>query len=601
MYAKFFKRFFDIVLSFLALILLSWLFLVLIVAIKINDPGPAFFTQKRVGKNKTFFKLYKFRTMKMCTPHDVPTHQLDNPDQYITKVGKFLRKSSLDELPQIVNIFLGKMSIIGPRPALWNQDDLVAERDKYGANNVKPGLTGWAQINGRDELEIPVKAKLDGEYVEKLSFLFDMKCFFGSFIKVVKCDGFVEGREKENIFIVGRNVVSISPFDNKIWLSTPTMHGDELTYMKEAYDTNWMSTVGENINTVEKSICEKVGCKYAVGLSSGTSALHMAIKLAGVKPGDKVFCSDMTFDATVNPVVYEKGVPVFIDTETDTWNMDPKALEKAFELYPDVKVVVVVHLYGVPAKMDEIKEICDRNGAVIVEDAAESLGATYKGVQTGTFGDYSCISFNGNKIITGSSGGMLLTDDKEAANKVRKWSTQSREDAPWYQHEELGYNYRMSNVIAGVVRGQIPHLEEHIARKREIYMRYKEGFKDLPITMNPYDELNSVPNFWLSCLLINKDAMCYQERTDTVGKFRTEKGKSCPTEILETLAKYNAEGRPVWKPMHMQPIFKENKFVSVNGDIGADLFERGLCLPSDNKMTDREQDIIIEIVKSCFI
>ncbi|MDO4747755.1 MAG: aminotransferase class V-fold PLP-dependent enzyme [Eubacteriales bacterium] len=379
------------------------------------------------------------------------------------------------------------------------------------------------------------------------------------------------------------------------------MHGDELTYMKEAYDTNWMSTVGENINTVEKSICEKVGCKYAVGLSSGTSALHMAIKLAGVKPGDKVFCSDMTFDATVNPVVYEKGVPVFIDTETDTWNMDPKALEKAFELYPDVKVVVVVHLYGVPAKMDEIKEICDRHGAVIVEDAAESLGATYKGVQTGTFGDYSCISFNGNKIITGSSGGMLLTDDKEAADKVRKWSTQSREDAPWYQHEELGYNYRMSNVIAGVVRGQIPHLEEHIARKREIYMRYKEGFKDLPITMNPYDELNSVPNFWLSCLLINKDAMCYQERTDTVGKFRTEKGKSCPTEILETLAKYNAEGRPVWKPMHMQPIFKENKFVSVNGDIGADLFERGLCLPSDNKMTDREQGIIIEIVKSCFI
>ena len=601
MYAKFFKRLIDIVLSFFALFFLSWLYLGIIIAIKIDDPGPAFFTQKRVGVNKTYFKLHKFRSMKMCTPHDVPTHQLDNPEQYITRVGKFLRKSSLDELPQIWDIFVGKMSIIGPRPALWNQDDLIAERDKYGANDVMPGLTGWAQINGRDELEIPVKAKLDGEYVEKLSFWFDLKCFFLSIVSVIKSEGVVEGRDKGFVYIIGRDVVSIEPFESKIWLSTPTMHGEELKYMKEAYDTNWMSTVGANINAVEENICKKVGCKYAVGLSSGTSALHMAMKLAGVKAGDKVFCSDMTFDATVNPVVYENGVPVFIDTENDTWNMDPKALEKAFGIYPDVRVVVLVHLYGVPGKIDEIKEICERHDAIIIEDAAESLGATYKGVQTGVFGEYNCISFNGNKIITGSSGGMLLTDDKDSADKVRKWSTQSREEAPWYQHEELGYNYRMSNVIAGVVRGQIPHLEEHIARKKEIYMRYKEGFKDLPVTMNPYDEKNSEPNFWLSCLLINKDAMCYQERTDKVGKFKTEKGKSCPTEILETLAKYNVEGRPVWKPMHMQPIFSGNDFVSINEDVGADLFERGLCLPSDIKMTDREQDIIIEIVKSCFI
>ena len=238
--------------------------------------------------------------------------------------------------------------------------------------------------------------------------------------------------------------MELKPFESKVWLSSPTMHGEELKYVTEAYETNWMSTVGANINEVERITCEKVGCKYSVGLSAGTAALHMAVKLAGVKPGDKVFCSDMTFDATVNPVVYEGGVPVFIDTERDTWNMDPVALEKAFELYPDVKVVVVAHLYGTPGKINEIKAICDRHGAVIIEDAAESLGATYKGVQTGTFGKFNCISFNGNKIITGSSGGMLLTDDLEAANKVRKWSTQARENAPWYQHEELGYNYRLS-------------------------------------------------------------------------------------------------------------------------------------------------------------
>lgn len=228
------------------------------------------------------------------------------------------------------------------------------------------------------------------------------------------------------------------PFENKIWLATPTMHGDELRYITEAYESNWMSTAGANIEEVEKNICAYVGCKYAVGLSAGTASLHMAMKLAGVKRGDKVFCSDMTFDATVNPVVYEGGVPVFVDVEYDTWNMDPKALEKAFELHPDVKIVVLVHLYGVPAKIDEIREICERHGATLIEDAAESLGATYKGEQTGTFGAFNCISFNGNKIITGSSGGMLLTDDKDAADKVRKWSTQSREPAPWYQHEELG-------------------------------------------------------------------------------------------------------------------------------------------------------------------
>ncbi len=388
-------------------------------------------------------------------------------------------------------------------------------------------------------------------------------------------------------------------FENRLWLSSPTMHGDELEYMKEAYETNWMSTVGKNLDELERLVCEKTGSKYAVALSAGTAALHLAVKLAGVKRGERVFCSDMTFSATLNPVVYEGGVPVFIDTEYDTWNMSPDALKKAFELYPDVKTVVLAHLYGTPSKIDEIREICDKHGAVIVEDAAESLGASYKGRQTGTFGRYNCISFNGNKIITGSSGGMLLTDDEAAAQRARKWSTQSRENAPWYQHEELGYNYRMSNVIAGVARGQMPYLAEHIAKKKAIYERYKNGFADLPVQMNPYDEKNSEPNFWLSCMIIDKDAMCRQERGDCDVEYFPEQGKSCPTEILETLAKYNAEGRPIWKPMHMQPIYSGNAFVS-EGDVGADIFDRGLCLPSDIKMTEEQQQRVIEIVKACF-
>ena len=412
------------------------------------------------------------------------------------------------------------------------------------------------------------------------------------------------------------------PFEKKVWLSSPTMHGEELKYITEAYETNWMSTVGENINEAENLICKKVGCQYSVALSAGTAALHMAVKLAGVKRGEHVFCSDMTFDATVNPIVYEGGIPVFIDTEYETWNMDPAALEKAFELYPDVKTVVLVHLYGTPGKIDEIREICSQHGAILIEDAAESLGASYKGIQTGNFGNYNIISFNGNKIITGSAGGMLLTNDLEAANKVRKWSTQARENAPWYQHEELGYNYRMSNVIAGVVRGQIPYLEEHIAEKKAIYERYKAAFQDLPIEMNPYDEVESKPNFWLSCMLIKPEAMCKQVRGEQEALYISEAGKTCPTEILEVLETYNAEGRPLWKPMHMQPIYRMNGFVTREGngraktnayisggavgkdgkplDVGMDLFHRGLCLPSDNKMTVEEQNVVIEIIKRCF-
>jgi dTDP-4-amino-4,6-dideoxygalactose transaminase len=406
----------------------------------------------------------------------------------------------------------------------------------------------------------------------------------------------------------------MQPFAKKLYLSSPTMHGEELIYMKEAFDTNWMSTVGENIDQAEKQIAQKLG-GYAVALSSGTAALHLAMKLGGIKPGDLVFSSDMTFSATTNPVVYEGARQVFIDTERDTWNMDPEALEQAFSIYPGVKAVVLANLYGTPGKLDELVSIAHRHGAIVIEDAAESLGASYKGRQTGLLGDIGVISFNGNKIITGSAGGMLLTHTRAEADKARKWSTQSRENAPWYQHEELGYNYRMSNVIAGVVRGQLPYLEEHIAQKRAIYMRYKEGFKDLPVTMNPYDGQNSQPNFWLSCLLLQEEAMCPQVRSDTQALYTPQTGRSCPTEILETLARYNAEGRPLWKPMHLQPLYRMHPFVTARGngrgqsnayisgemtDVGADLFARGLCLPSDNKMTTEQQDQVIEIVRACF-
>lgn len=423
------------------------------------------------------------------------------------------------------------------------------------------------------------------------------------------------------------NIEEIKPFEKKVWLASPTMHGEEQKYVQDAFDKNWITTAGENVNEVERIAREYVGVEEAVALSCGTAALHLAVKLAGERlygmpavghgtlEGKKVFCSDMTFDATVNPVVYEGGIPVFIDTEYDTWNMSPQALEKAFEIYPEVKLVVMVNLYGTPAKIKEIREICDRNGALLIEDAAESLGAKYNGKMTGTYGDYSIISFNGNKIITGSSGGALLVHNKEDADKARKWSTQSREAAPWYQHEELGYNYRMSNIIAGIIRGQFEHIDEHIARKKDIYERYKEGFKDLPVKMNPFDEIISEPNYWLSCMIIDKEAMCRQVRGEKEALYISEKGKTCPTEILETLAKYNAEGRPIWKPMHSQPIYRLNPFITVDGsgrartnayiaggvtDIGEDIFERGLCLPSDINMTEKEQDIVIEIIKNCF-
>ena len=415
--------------------------------------------------------------------------------------------------------------------------------------------------------------------------------------------------------------------DKHVWLSSPTMHGDELEYIKEAYMSNWMSTVGKNIDEVEKHISEYIGTKYAIALASGTASLHLAIKMAAIKAygmpgsgigslkGKKVFCSDMTFSATVNPVLYEGGEPVFIDTEYDTWNMNPKALEKAFEIYPDVKIVVLVHLYGTPAKIDEINTIVKKYNAILIEDAAESMGATYRGSQTGTFGDYNILSFNGNKIITGSSGGCLLTDDEEAAKKARKWSTQSREAAPWYQHEEIGYNYRMSNVIAGVVRGQLPYLNEHIDKKRKIYERYQEGLKGLPVSMNPFDKEKSNPNFWLSCLIVDKAAMFKQVRSESDNCYIKEKGKSCPTEILEAISLINAEGRPIWKPMHNQPIYRMNPFITSDGngraktnayisgeaiDVGMDIFDRGLCLPSDNKMTAEEQDRIIKVIRDCF-
>lgn len=370
--------------------------------------------------------------------------------------------------------------------------------------------------------------------------------------------------------------------NKKIYLSSPTMHKEEQKFIKEAFDTNWIAPLGPNVDALEHEIASYIGIKYATALVSGTAALHLAVKLAGVKPGDLVFCSDLTFSATVNPVSYENGIQVFIDSERETWNMDPRALEKAFQKYPGCKVVIVANLYGTPAKLDQIKEICDVHKAVLIEDAAESLSATYKGRETGTFGKYNAISFNGNKIITTSGGGMLLSDEEAAIQKARFWATQSREPVPWYQHKEIGYNYRMSNIIAGIGRGQLLHLEEHRKKKKEIYKKYKEAFADLPLTMNPYLSC-SEPNFWLSCLLLNKNC------------------RVTPIEIIHKLAEYDIEARIIWKPMHLQPVFAGRDFISVEeDDVGSDIFNWGICLPSDIKNSNIDMDRIIRIVRGIF-
>ena len=370
-------------------------------------------------------------------------------------------------------------------------------------------------------------------------------------------------------------------FEDRVWLASPTIHSEEMQFVKEAVDKNWVAPLGFNVDNLEKEISEYVGCKSAAALVSGTSALHLAVKLAGVKPGDKVFCSDLTFAATVNPVSYEGGEQVFIDSERETWNMDPVALERAFLKYPNTKCVIVVNLYGTPAKLDEIKAICDEHGAVLIEDAAESLAATYKGMQTGSFGKYNALSFNGNKIITSSGGGMLLSDDEEAIKKARFWATQSREPYPWYEHEEIGYNYRMSNIVAGIARGQLLHLDEHRDRKEAIYRRYEKGFRDVEgMSMNPYLPYTR-PNFWLSCMLMD------------------ERIGIKPEELCAELAKYNVEARPIWKPMHLQPVFEDKDFIAAEDgmDVGADIFKRGICLPSDIKMTAEVQDIVIAMIK----
>lgn len=364
------------------------------------------------------------------------------------------------------------------------------------------------------------------------------------------------------------------------------MHGEELKYVNEAFERNWIAPLGFNCDAFEEELAEYLKSDsqklYGLSLCSGTAALHLAVKLAGVKRGDTVICSDMTFSATVNPVSYEGGVQVFVDSERDTWNMSPEALEEAFKKYPQAKVVMLVHLYGTPSKMDEIAEICNRHGAVLIEDAAEALSASYKGKKMGTFGKYGVVSFNGNKIITTSGGGMLLTKEEKDRNKAFFWATQAREKAPWYQHEEIGYNYRMSNVVAGIGRGQLLHIDEHRLLKEKIYQRYEQGLKNLPVAMNPY-LADTLPNFWLSCITIN---------TDCKVKFM---------DIYNKLNEANIESRPIWKPMHMQPVFKGHDFIKVgNTAVDEDIFSRGLCLPSDIKMTEAEQDYVIEVIKSCF-
>ena len=363
------------------------------------------------------------------------------------------------------------------------------------------------------------------------------------------------------------------------------MHGEELEFVHEAFDTNWVAPLGPNVNEFEKELSAYVGGGYAAALSSGTAGLHLALILAGLKSGERVFCSSLTFSATANPIAYEKGIPVFIDSEEETWNMSPEALERAFGKYPDTRYVMLVHLYGVPAKVDEIKAVCQKYKATLIEDAAESLGATYKGVQTGNFGKIAIFSFNGNKIITTSGGGMLFAQDGELVKKARFLSTQARENERHYEHKYIGYNYRMSNIVAGIGRGQLRHLDEHIAIKKKMYMEYKKAFADIEwIEMNPYIAEDSEPNYWLSCMTLRA---------------------GCPVSALDimiALEKENIECRPIWKPMHMQPVFKDCKFVTAKeqGSVAEDIFARGLCLPSDIKNTDEDMQKIIGIVKGLF-
>lgn len=370
---------------------------------------------------------------------------------------------------------------------------------------------------------------------------------------------------------------------NRIYLSSPTTYGEELQYIQDAFAKNWVAPLGENVNEFEKEVASYIGIGHAAALSSGTAALHLAYILAGITEGDTVLCQDLTFSATANPLAYQHANVVFVDSERETWNMDPKALEKAFSQYPEAKAVVVVNLYGVPAKLDEISAICEAHGAVLIEDAAESLGASYKGINTGRFGKMAALSFNGNKIITTSGGGMLVSDDEELINKARFLATQAREPKPYYEHKEIGYNYRMSNIVAGIGRGQMFHLDSHVQTKTEIYRTYEKAFADIPeMTMNPYLE-DSVPNFWLSCILLD------------------EQSKVTPTMIREKLEEENIESRPIWNPMHKQPLFQHCDYVTLGESVSEDIFNRGLCLPSDIKNTEKDMDKIIQVIKGMFV
>ena len=373
--------------------------------------------------------------------------------------------------------------------------------------------------------------------------------------------------------------------NKRIYLASPHMsdEGYEQKYVKEAFDTNWIAPLGENVNKFEEELASYVGIKHAAALSSGTSAIHLALKALDVKQGDIVFCQSLTFSATANPIIYENATPVFIDSERETWNMDPKALEKAFEKYPNPKAVIVVYLYGVPAKIKEIKEICDKHNVPLVEDSAESLGSLYEEKHTGTFGKYGIYSFNGNKIITTSGGGMLVSENEAGIAKARFWATQAREPARHYEHKETGYNYRMSNIVAGIGRGQLKVLEKRVEQKTNIFNTYQEGFKDIEeIEFQPTLE-NTRPNHWLTAITLK------------------ETSKVTPTEIMDALQEENIESRPVWKPMHIQPVFEKYDFIQVEPEsVASDLFERGVCLPSDTKMTKEEQEKIIEIVKNLF-
>ncbi|MBM7662849.1 dTDP-4-amino-4,6-dideoxygalactose transaminase/lipopolysaccharide/colanic/teichoic acid biosynthesis glycosyltransferase [Bacillus mesophilus] len=583
MYVNLYKRLFDLFFSICLLILFSPVMMAVAIVVKLTLGSPILFRQKRPGLQGQPFEIYKFRTMTNGTDE---AGQLVSDEKRVTKIGQLLRKYSVDELPQLINVIKGEMSLIGPRPLMMEYLPLYNSFQKR-RHEMKPGLTGWAQVNGRNAISWDQKFKLDVWYVDHCSLYLDLKIMMFTLKKVVSTRDVQSPGHVNMPFFTGNNEDDRKQ-NTPIFLSPPDMGEVERNLLIEAFDSNWIAPLGPHVDLFEKEFAEMIGSKGAVATSSGTAALHLALRLLDVGPGDLVFCSSLTFVASANPILYQGAEPIFIDSDRDTWNMCPQALRKAFEIcmgqYGKLpKAVIVVNLYGQCAKYDEIKEICDYYHVPIIEDAAESLGATYKGKPSGTFGEFGVFSFNGNKIITTSGGGMLVSENLEALKKARYLASQARLPAVHYQHEEVGYNYRLSNLLAAVGRGQLTKLSQKVQKKREIFNTYCnelsmfQGIEFMPEMTDAYSTK------WLTCMIIDQKLTKINRNL-----------------ILEAMQKQNIEARPVWKPLHLQPVYKNKPFITIqeNGSVAEHLFKNGICLPSGTSLTTIEQKRVIHVIKS---